>query len=233
LDCSNERQTQGKSISLIPGYGETQFMVLDRKKVLRDLGDGLMLRQATLDDTSALVDFNARLHYDGDDGKLDERIGAWTRDLMEKPHPTFQVGDFTIVEDTTSGSIVSTMNLISQTWSYAGIPIKVGRPELVGTALEYRNRGLVRAQFEVIHQWSRARGEILQGITGIPYYYRIFGYEMALSLGGGRAGFKMNNRIWSVLLKKRTSNFFRVFITRAPLVTWSADSGMSNFGGTN
>ena len=165
-------------------------MVLERKNVLRDMGGGLILRQASPEDSQALVDFNARIHYDGEDGKLDERIGVWTRDLMEKPHPTFKVDDFTVVEDTISHAIVSSMNLISQTWTYAGIPMKVGRPELVGTAPQYRNRGLVRAQFEVIHQWSRERGEILQAITGIPYYYRIFGYEMALSLGGGRAGFK-------------------------------------------
>lgn len=165
-------------------------MVFSEKKILRDLGSGLILRHATLEDTQALVDFNARIHYDGEDGKLDERVGAWTRDLMEKPHPTFNVGDFTVVEDTATGSIVSTMNLISQTWSYAGIPVKVGRPELVGTAPEFRDRGLVRAQFEIIHQWSQERGELLQGITGIPYYYRLFGYEMALALSGGRAGFK-------------------------------------------
>jgi hypothetical protein len=165
-------------------------MVQNRKTILRDLGAGLILRRATLEDTQALVDFNAHIHYDGEDGKLDERIGVWTRDLMEKPHPTFKLGDFTVVEDTNSGAIVSSMNLISQTWSYAGIPVKVGRPELVGTAQEYRNRGLVRAQFELVHQWSLERGELIQAITGIPYYYRIFGYEMALALGGGRAGFK-------------------------------------------
>jgi hypothetical protein len=65
----------------------------------------------------------------------------------------------------------------------------LGRPELVGTLPEYRNRGLVRAQFEVIHQWSAERGEKMQAISGIPYYYRMFGYEMGLSLGGGRVGF--------------------------------------------
>ena len=80
------------------------------------------------------------------------------------------------------------MNLISQTWSYAGIPFKVGRPELVGTDPEYRKRGLVRAQFDVVHAWSQQRGELVQGITGIPYYYRQFGYEMAANLGGGRIG---------------------------------------------
>ncbi len=81
------------------------------------------------------------------------------------------------------------MNLIPQTWTYAGIPFKVGRPELVGTLPEYRNRGLVRRQFDIIHQWSAEQGEKVQVITGIPYYYRLFGYEMAMNLGGGRAGF--------------------------------------------
>ena len=82
------------------------------------------------------------------------------------------------------------MNLISQTWAYDGIPFGVGRPELVGTDPEYRHRGLVRAQFEVIHQWSTERGERLQAITGIPWYYRQFGYEMAVNLGGGRVSYR-------------------------------------------
>jgi hypothetical protein len=33
------------------------------------------------------------------------------------------------------------MALISQTWTYGGIPIAVGNPELVGTHPEYRGRG--------------------------------------------------------------------------------------------
>ena len=81
------------------------------------------------------------------------------------------------------------MNLIPQTWSYEGIQFQVGRPELVGTDPDYRKRGLVRAQFELIHQWCQERGYAVQAITGIPYYYRIFGYEMCLDLGGGRAGY--------------------------------------------
>ena len=70
---------------------------------------------------------------------------------MSGKHPSFGVGDFTIVEDIRSGDIVSSMNLIDQTWTYAGIPFEVGRPELVGTLPAHRNRGLVRKQFEVIH----------------------------------------------------------------------------------
>lgn len=157
--------------------------------VLRDLGNGLVLRRATVSDVEALTSFNAMIHSDEGPDKPDLRVGAWTRDLFEKPHPTYSVGDFTIVEDTKTGQIVSSLNLISQTWSYGGIEFGVGRPELVGTHPDYRKRGLVRAQFEVVHQWSAERGELLQAITGIPYYYRLFGYEMAGNLDGGRAGY--------------------------------------------
>jgi hypothetical protein len=160
--------------------------------ILRDLGQGLVLRRAIQADAQALAEFNARVHGSQESGEPNAWVAAWTRDLLERPHPTFQPGDFTLVEDTRRGVIVSSLNLISQTWSYGGIEFKVGRPELVGTLPEYRERGLVRAQFEVIHQWSAERGELLQAITGIPYYYRLFGYEMALDLGGGRAGFPVH-----------------------------------------
>ncbi|MBN1874966.1 MAG: GNAT family N-acetyltransferase [Anaerolineae bacterium] len=156
--------------------------------VIRDFGDGLILRQATLDDTDALVDFNSRVHSDAGWDKPDTRAGVWVRDLMTKPHPTFTVGDFLVVENTATGTIVSSTCLISQTWSYSGITFGVGRPELVGTHADYRNRGLIRAQFEVLHQWSEERGHKMQGITGIPYYYRQFGYEMAMDMHGARKG---------------------------------------------
>ena len=82
--------------------------------------------------------------------------------------------------------------MIPQTWTYEGIPFGVGRPELVGTLPEYRNRGLVRIQFEEIHKWSAERGDLVQAITGIPFYYRLFGYEMTLDLGWRRFGYEGN-----------------------------------------
>jgi hypothetical protein len=165
---------------------------LSAQPILRDLSDGLVLRRSTPADAQALGDFNAWIHGDMENERLEEGVGVWTQDLLQKPHPTFQSDDFTIVEDSQSGKMISSLNLISQTWSYSDIEFKVGRPELVGTHPDYRNRGLVRSQFEVIHSWSAERGEMVQAITGIPYYYRLFGYEMALNLGGGRTGFQAN-----------------------------------------
>lgn len=140
-----------------------------------DLGDNLKLRFATPADTDTLAEFNARLHEE-------VSVGASIRDLMSGDHPTCKASDFTVVEDTNTGKIVSSLCLISQTWKYSGIPFKFGQPEFVATEPEYRRRGLVRKQFEVIHALSEARGELMQGITGIPWYYRLFGYEMALDM---------------------------------------------------
>jgi hypothetical protein len=153
--------------------------------ILQDLGDGLILRRSVPADADRLAKFNSRIHED-------PTVGIWVRDLLLRPHPTFHSDDFTIVEDSRTGKIVSSLNTISQTWTYAGIPFGVGRPELVGTDEAYRYRGLVRKQFEVIHEWSQQRGELVQAITGIPYYYRQFGYEMTLALGGGRSAYEHN-----------------------------------------
>ena len=111
-----------------------------------------------------------------------------TRDLMRGDMPNFAVEDWTVVEEGGSGEIVSALFLISQTWSYGGIEIPVGRIELVATHPDYRRRGLVRVQMEVVHEWSRQRGELMMGITGIPWYYRQFGYEMAAEHRGGTDG---------------------------------------------
>lgn len=152
----------------------------------KNLGDGLILRWATPADTEALSEFNVRIHSD-DPETPETWLAEWTADLMRGDHPTTNASDFTVVVDENAdGKIVSSMNLISQTWLYDGIPVAVGRPELVGTDPDYRRRGLVREQFTAVHAKSAARHEMVQAITGIPWYYRMFGYGMALDLGGGR-----------------------------------------------
>ena len=152
----------------------------------QNLGDGLLLRWATPTDTDALAAFNVHIHSDNPE-KPETWLAHWTKDLMRGDHPTTNANDFTIViDENAGGKIVSTLNIISQTWQYEGIPFGVGRPELVATDPEYRRRGLVRAQMTAVHAKSAARGELVQAITGIPWYYRLFGYGMALDLFGGR-----------------------------------------------
>jgi hypothetical protein len=163
-------------------------MSTHQKTILRDLGNGLILRRSTPEDVDALVEFDAGIL--GDNEADEQHLAAWIRDLLTRPHPTFRPSDFTIVEETSSGRIVSSLNLIPQTWAYEGIEFGVGRPELVATHPDYRKRGLVRAQFDEIHKWSAERGDMAQAITGIPYFYRQFGYEMVLDLAGRRLGYE-------------------------------------------
>ncbi len=163
-------------------------MFTGQKTILRDLGNGLIMRRSTPQDADALSEFNGRIH--GEDEADSKRVGAWTRDLLTRPHPSFNTGDFTIFEESSTGRIVSSLNLIPQTWSYEGIEFGVGRPELVGTLPEYRGKGLVRMQFDEIHKWCLERGMPVQIITGIPYFYRQFGYEMALDFVGRRFGYE-------------------------------------------
>ena len=141
-------------------------------------GDHLLLRPARPDDAEALVALNTRV--------FDDRITHWTADLASGRHPTVQPADFTVVEDTHDRKIVSSVCLISHTWHYDGIPFPVGRSDLVATDPAYRRRGLVRKQFEAIHARSAAKGELLQVITGVDWFYRQFGYEMGVNLWGSR-----------------------------------------------
>jgi hypothetical protein len=154
-----------------------------------DLGDGLVLRRATVADSEPLAQFHGRVfgreHFD-------ELLAAYVRYYMLESHPVIGPSNVLVVQDTRAGQIVSSTMLIPQTWTYAGIPFGVGRPEVVATEPAYRRRGLVRAQLQALHALSESMGHLVQGITGIPWYYRQFGYEYALDLGGGRVSYFSN-----------------------------------------
>jgi GNAT superfamily N-acetyltransferase len=153
----------------------------------QDLGDGLVLRWATAADSQRLADFNAQAFRNEEADAPQPSYRAATLEMMSGRHPLIGAEDFVYVEDTATGAIVSSACLLRQRWEYEGIPFAVGRPEYVATDAAYRNRGLIRALFAALHARSAACGDLVQGITGIPYFYRQFGYEYALELEGGRA----------------------------------------------
>jgi hypothetical protein len=153
---------------------------------LPPVGDGLTMRRSTAADADALATFYSMIFCNRETRQPNPYVADWARDLASGAHPTFGADDYFMVVETGTGRIVSALNLISQTWTYAGIPFGVGRVELVGTLPEYRNRGLVRKLFNALHAESAARGEVAQAITGIPYFYRQFGYEMTVDLDCNR-----------------------------------------------
>ncbi len=149
-------------------------------KIIQDLGDGLIMRSAAREDADALAEFCSQVFMHEESGTEAWWIAEWIRDLISKPHPTLNIDDVIIVEDVNKQCLASTTTYLHQTWSYDGIEFQVGHPEIVGTASEYRNRGLIRKQFDTMHAWAAQRGHDVQVVLGIPSYYRQFGYEYAL-----------------------------------------------------
>lgn len=154
-------------------------------RTVRDLGDGLVLHFATPSDIEQLVAFNELVMSDNLP-ETHQRLGVWARDLLTGRFPGVGPEQFTVVEDTRSGCIASSLCVLPQRWAYGGIPFGVGQIELVGTHPDYRNRGLIRKQFDVIHDWCMRNDLPVTAIDGIPWYYRQFGYEYALEERGGR-----------------------------------------------
>lgn len=150
---------------------------LDSGLILRSLSEGVA------SDRERLPDFLAEVEAEGEAEIYKEHIRRWTRLLLDG-HPTTTADDiFVVVDPAKDDALVSATLLIPQTWRYEDVDIAVGRPELVATHPDYRNRGLVRTLFEVIHARSAALGHHMQVITGIPHFYRKFGYTMAIDLG--------------------------------------------------
>ena len=156
-----------------------------------DLGDGLVLRWASTDDAERLAQLVGTVFRDSADAPLNPRMMEFMRRHMRGGFPLVGPGDCALVEDTHHADrpIVACTFLWREEWAYEGIPFHVGRPENIATDPAYRNRGLVRAMIELVHARSAAEGHLVQAITGIPTFYRQFGYEYALDLHGRRVAY--------------------------------------------
>src|SRR5688572_6032571 len=153
----------------------------------KELHDGLILRslsEGCESDQQNLPQFYVDV-FTGEGNPQDTVLGPWTEDLMSDQHPNMSPDDIWVVVDPAQQDrIVSATLLIPQVWQYQGVEFPVGRVELVGTHKDFRRRGLIRELFKAAHERSEASGHLLQAITGIPHYYRQFGYAMAVDLGG-------------------------------------------------
>lgn len=154
----------------------------------RNLGNGLVLRWSTAADTANIAQFVGLVFRDKESDPPNEYLAGEVYELMSDTHPLMRSGDYGVVEDTRKegNPIVACTCLWRNLWEYEGIPFEMGQPEIVATDPNYRNKGLVRALFEMVQARSESEGHMVQAITGIPYFYRQFGYEYALDLSGKR-----------------------------------------------
>jgi hypothetical protein len=154
-----------------------------KPEILRDMGDGVIIRRLEERDLDGL----AALHTE----VFSPRAAKDARSVIDGTWAIGQRDHFLIAEDTTTGKIVSSLTLLRKTFTFGdAITFGVGVPEWVLTHPDYRRKRLIRAQTEIVHEWSEARGDLMQVIGGIPNYYRQFGYDMALEMGPLRVGFK-------------------------------------------
>ncbi|MGW6618032.1 GNAT family N-acetyltransferase [Streptomyces erythrochromogenes] len=134
------------------------------------LADGLTLRQAgpaDLDQIGALLSARGE-----PDDAIDHRLVVTDPDAGLPACAVVVDGD----------RVVSTATLLDEEVHIGGVRLPAGQVELVATDSEYEGRGLVRALMHWAHERSAARGHLVQAMIGIPYFYRLFGYEYAIDI---------------------------------------------------
>ena len=155
----------------------------------RELGGGLLQRWSTPEDTENIAQLCGMVFRDKEDEPLNIRMMESVHRQMSGDFPLMGPGDYAVIEDMgkEGNPLVACTCLWRREWEYDGIAFGVGQPEFVATHPNYRNRGLIRKLFEMVHARSESEGHLVQGITGITYFYRQFGYEYALELEGRKA----------------------------------------------
>lgn len=149
----------------------------ENRQMLQRLPDGLVLKSLhTLEDVERWALFQAEIHG--------EEVAAMCRALVLH-HPATRPSEWLYIEEEATGRIVSALCLIPWRWRYEGVELRAGELAIVGTAAEFRNRGLSRTLTRQHHALLEAGAYDISHIQGIPYFYRQFGYEYALPLEGG------------------------------------------------
>ena len=159
----------------MPGLG------IDR--LPEQLDSDLVMRKATAADAAPLGEFLTEVMGFV---RTPDDLRRWTPDLLSPTHPQAKSMLILIVEHIATRQIVSHISMITQTWQYGSVPFRAAELEMVATHPDWRNRGLIRTQIELIHEYCDANDIAVVGTIGIPNYYRQFGHVYALSHQRGR-----------------------------------------------
>ena len=149
-----------------------------------DLGDGYTLRWGTPADAEGYANLAARSFKKNQSEPDNQIVANYARDLLSGTHPLCPPERVALVVDA-SNHVVAAAALMDQPFMYAGIPLAVGRPEIVVSDTPVRKRGFIRHIMRWLHAKSADNGDIAQAITGIEYYYKQFGYEWSIDFPGG------------------------------------------------
>lgn len=144
---------------------------------------GYRLRWADATDTEELAALADRAHgTDEPDGRA-PWVADGVRASLSPDHPS--VVRTVFAEHVATGRAAAMASIIPQTWTVGGHPVRVGRLESFATHPDHRRRGLVGAVIDQLHTEADDLGCHLTVISGLPWFYRRYGYEYALSHEGG------------------------------------------------
>ncbi|MFM7679905.1 MAG: GNAT family N-acetyltransferase [Roseiflexaceae bacterium] len=155
------------------------YIAYDDPSFTHTLADGSIVRWAQPDDVQGYIDLCANVFKDSADSEYNRYVAKYCRDFTSKYHPLSSANELAVVVNP-AGTVVAGTVLMRVPIDYAGIELSMGKPEVVATHPDYRNRGYVREIFKLLHARSHARGDLVQCITGIPYIYERLGYHYAL-----------------------------------------------------
>jgi predicted N-acetyltransferase YhbS len=187
----------------------------------QDLGDGLTMRNACVEDTPALLQHFRAVHGEGVVDQLRAMLEHYSR---------FSWEDSFIITNSESGEVVSCVILLQNAWLLDGIQVPSVEMEAVGTLEAYRYRGHTRLLNEEFERRANQLHPVVQTIAGIPHFYRNFGYEYAAALGGGypvnpslipkQADREKEPVTFEMLDAKSFEEFLAYRETRLPRRTW-------------
>ncbi len=143
------------------------------------LPDGSTVRWAQPDDVGGYIDLCATVVKESAESEYNRYVAKFCRDITSNYHPHSSANELAVVVNP-AGTVVAGTTLMRVPMNYAGIDISLGKPEVVATHPDYRNRGYIKHIFALLHARSHARGDLLQGITGVPYIYERLGYHYAI-----------------------------------------------------
>lgn len=139
------------------------------------LENGLVMRNVRSEEDKVKY---ANLSY-----KFNNASEGDTCTLLLGEHKGMTGENFFLVEDTNTGEFLATICLIPWKMNFDGISINAAMLEMVLSHPEYRKLGLVKKLINQFLAQVDQQGFDISVITGIPYYYRQYGYTYGLDLG--------------------------------------------------
>ncbi len=157
----------------------SQPLALHEPQYTHTLPDGNTVRWARPSDVQGYIDLCANVFKDSAESEYNRYVAKYCRDMTSTYHPLSSANELAVVVNAAQ-EVVAGAVLMRVMMNYAGIDMIIGKPEVVATHPEYRSRGYIREIFKLLHARSHARGDLLQGITGVPYIYERLGYHYAV-----------------------------------------------------